>query len=196
MKGIIATITPHNFSIPFVTAKSLINTVAYAKELYGYENVSFAHVSGPLVEENRNNIFNLAKNKDWLLMVDSDMVFEPYLLPKLIKIMKDKNAGLVCGMFKEGHPPHNYPIYTSLDGLNRINKEDDGVVKIEGCGAAYILISGDVLKSLDNPFKRIEKDGKKFGEDLSFCMTLKENNFTMFCDTSASVGHVRMEVVV
>lgn len=194
MKGIIATITPHNFSIPFVTAKSLIDTVSYAKELYGYTNVSFAHVAGPLVEENRNNVFALAKGKDWLLMVDSDMVFEPHYLPKLIKVMNDKDAGLVCGFFKEGHKPHHPAIYKNIETFERIDEE--GVVKVEGCGAAFILISKKVLESFEKPFIRLEHNGKKYGEDLSFCLRLKEKDIHIYCDTSVKVGHVRLDIVI
>lgn len=194
MKGIISVITPNSFSIPFVTAKSFINSVAFAKENFGYQNVSFCHVSGPLVEENRNNVFKLAKGHDWLLMIDSDMVFEPHQVAKIISNINTK-ADLICGKFKEGHVPHKYPIYKSIETFERITDEDKGLVAIEGCGAAYTILGKKIIDTYEAPFTRIEKNGVKYGEDISLCLRLKEDGMTMLCDTTLEIGHVRMAIV-
>jgi GT2 family glycosyltransferase len=195
MKGVIATLSPSTLMIPFASAKSFIDTVSYARHLYGYENVRFAHVEGPLVEENRNNIFELSKGADWLLMADSDMVFESWQLPKMIKDMQDKDADLICGVFRAGHSPHDYTIYTNLDTFERLDKEHQGIIPIEGCGTAFILIGKRVLENFTKPFYRIDRDGKRLGQDISFCLRLRDAGYKMYCDTDIKIGHLRLTTI-
>lgn len=195
MRLLIATLSPTTAMIPFETANCLINAISFAKQLYGYQNVDYSHVASPLVEENRNNIFEIAKDYDRLMMIDSDMVFEPHMIPQLMQIMDEKDADLVCGVFRSGTEPYPYTIYTKLENFETLKEENQGVKPIEACGTAFILIGKRPLEQFEKPFYRIDWQGKRLGQDLSFCKRLLDAGMKLYCDTQMKIGHLRFQAI-
>src|SRR4029077_8937665 len=58
-------------------------------------------VPGPYIHENRNRLVSefLEAGRDWLFMVDNDMVFEPRDVWELFKIADEKGPGVYGGPY-------------------------------------------------------------------------------------------------
>ena len=78
--------------------------------------------------------------------------------------------------------------------------EIDSVLNVDITGAAFLLIHADVLSEMydehgENWFSEITRFGEVCGEDMSFCLRLKEMNEPLWIDTSLKVGHIKKTVI-
>ena len=74
--------------------------------------------------------------------------------------------------------------------------EPGTVLKVGGCGAGCLLIHRRVLQAIGGDwFSEITRDGRVFGEDLSFCVRAAGAGFGVHADTGARAGHVKTTVV-
>jgi len=159
---------------------------------------SIANTKGMVTDQARNNLasrFMHQKNPkcDYLLFLDSDMIFPSNLLKRLLKVDADIVTGLA---FKKWFP--HYPTIFKKRGrdyLSMVNYPRNEIIDVDGCGMACALIKRKVFEEIPEPwfeFKIIKKDGKKMvlGEDLVFCQKAKKAGFSIKCDTGIVCGHV------
>lgn len=134
---------------------------------------------------------------DYVLFIDSDMVFNRNLLVNLIKADKD----IVTGLAMMRKPPYNPCIYKKVRvGAPGETQTDfykdysEGLIEIEGCGMACCLIKTEV-------FKAIKKKSLCFfpmatlGEDLAFCVRARQCGYKLYADTRIKVGHLGQTIV-
>ncbi len=141
----------------------------------------FIIASSPYIHENRNELTRafLQTDRDWMFMVDNDMVFEPSDVFALLKAAEERGPGIysapypmengnfVCGPWS---PDPDEIAYHPLQ------KVPDTVVPCGMVGAGFTLIHREVLEAVgEEPWRSVRST---FGEDVSFCWRAKEAGYT------------------
>ena len=145
--------------------------------------------------------FNGKIDYDYLMWIDSDMVFNPQHFKRLL----DHNKDIVSGIYmmddgkhfatcknwdeeffkKHGH--FEFLIFVDVKGR-------EGLLEVCYTGMGYMLVKKGVFESMEYPwFKPVEKqigDMKDFTmEDVAFCLKAKEKGFKILIDPGVRVGH-------
>lgn len=138
-------------------------------------------------------------NYDYLLFLDSDMVFTPDLLRKMLAADKD----IVSGLAFMRKPPYNPCLYNRLRlGVAGEREEefltdfDAGLVPIEGCGMACCMIKVSVLKEMRAHNSSLFWPFYGYGEDLTFCIKARKDKFEIWGDTRIKVGHLGGTIIL
>ena len=166
------------------------------------ENCAIAFQMGSLIYTSRNNLGTMAINKgvDYVLWLDSDMIFQPDVLKKLIE---DRDKGdIITGIYYRRVKPFKPVLFSKLhideNGCDWEGYDDyptDKVFEIEGCGFGCVLTPTQVL------FDVLSKHGDMFapiggvGEDLSFCWRARECGYKIVADPKIQCGHVGHYVI-
>lgn len=156
---------------------------------------------GSLIYDSRNKLAAMAveMEADYILWLDSDMVFPPDTLDRMLKTMDDHpEVDVLSGLyFRRGHP-FTPVLFDKLeigdDGLVFEDKLDvpEELTEVAGCGFGCVLMRTDLL--LDIAAK--EGGGVWFtpisnaGEDCAFCIRARREGYRIFCDPSISLGHM------
>jgi hypothetical protein len=139
---------------------------------------------------------------DRMLWLDSDQTFEPDFMERLSAHL-DNGYEMVSGLYFTRKPPHKPTIFKTC-GIERIGEgllsptadcyvdyPKDSLFEIAACGFGGVMLTVDLLKRVR------EKLGKLpfspvlgFGEDLSFCMRVREVDGHIYCDSGAKMGHI------
>jgi hypothetical protein len=151
----------------------------------------FSMISNSLVYESREYIADqfLKSDCEYLMFIDSDMTFHPL---SVLYLLRHKRDFVTAKAFKRV-PPYQPCFYTRLEYENGIPTLEtpieygEGLLKIEGSGLACALIHRSVFEKIEKPY--FYPIGK-LGEDLSFCLRMKEKEIEMYCDTTIQFGHL------
>jgi len=174
---------PNNALVSWLFVDSLL-AVAREHIVYTAEGTSIA--------DNKNQIFERArkKNED-LLIIDSDMVFQPNQVHTLFEHLQTKD--IVTGTAVIGQPPYAPAIFKRTEKDYKSIEPQEGVNRIDACGAFFLGISKESIKKMpENPFKQIEEGDLLHGIDISFCMRASAKGLSIWCDSTLSIGHLRM----
>lgn len=168
------------------TVECLISTLGHCIQNRIRVKVTFAegtlvtHVRNKLVEE-----FLKAPHYTHLFFIDSDMVFNPEWLEKLLKHDKDMICGIartrgdICyNVYEKHEPTGKYRPLGTLEGAAPL-------MEIDATGMAFMLMKRKVV-ALVREFNSV---GEK-SEDMLFCEKAKEMGFKIFCDTDVRLGHL------
>lgn len=173
-----------------------------------YEVVQYSARSGLYVQENRNRLVKalLEEGADWLLQLDGDESFQPYLLRQLMQTADSVERPIVVGL------------YTNLGGIddrtgaitliNCIYKEaEDGrytavdppedlqPFEVAAAGTGVMLCHRSVFEKLEYPWFWVDlyenEDGstQMMNEDLGFCRAARVAGFPIWCNPLAEVVH-------
>lgn len=163
--------------------------------------------SGVNVAHGRNEVARkfLDTEDDWLLMVDSDMVFKPAQVFELVESAKVAGPCLMSGLYfgldhGQVHP-HIYIVKGEEFG-RADSYPPDKIVPVMGCGAGFLLIHRDVLTSVEKAayseawpwFQETERDGSRIGEDITFAFRAIDQGFPIWLHTGVVVGHHKSRV--
>ena len=144
------------------------------------------------------------KNKyDYILWIDSDMVFESTVLYDLLEADKDI-VSAVCFMRRAPYEPC---IYSKMrmgatleeDQIEKYYDYPEGVFEVEACGLAMVLMKvvvlEDILYKTGQPFFPIRSDHRTLGEDLSFCYNARKSGHKIWATSKPKVGHIGKMIV-
>lgn len=158
---------------------------------------------------------------DWLWFIDTDMVFRPDTLERLLAAADPKErpiVGALCFSVLRGDQREIIPtIYQFNDDGHFARAMDlppDGVHRVAATGTGCLLIHRSVLEAIakhkpnpDGPawgetswpwFKWSDWDGPDgpdvMGEDLTFCLRATAAGFPIHVDTRIDVGHAKLRV--
>ena len=156
---------------------------------------------GSLVYNARNNLARQAikAEADWVLWLDSDMVFSPDLLQRMMKVCTENDIDFLTALCFRRKPPYTPCLFDKLERLpddkgasyTALMSVPDGRFKVGGCGFAGVLMSTDVLMSVASKFNgRMFDPLPGFGEDVSFCWRARQCGYEIWCDSSIEMGHV------
>lgn len=168
-------------------------------------NTYVALESSSLVYDARNHLCLKAFEKqcDYIMWLDSDMVFPPETVVELIRIAEEEKADLVTGLYFK----RVFPTQPVLAKQVKWSQGKDGVIDsgaevyvdypkdqlfpIEGCGLGCALVRVSTIDEVGartgmSPFQPLPY----LSEDYSFCFRLKQLGKKMLCDSRIKVGHV------
>lgn len=190
--------------------RSLVRLI-FAEERIFPPDGGVIHIrSGPRVAAARNAIVRTflteRPNANWLLMLDSDMVFEPDLVDRLLNVSQDNDVKIVGGLcFGGGYTNEIFPTMYMMEGENIgpiADIPEDKLVRVDGTGAACLLVHRSVYDAMIGKFEDPHQwfaetiwHGKEIGEDLSFCLRAKLCGFDTYVHTGIQVGHARTKVL-
>lgn len=158
---------------------------------------------GSLVYNARNNLARQAikAEADWVLWLDSDMVFSPDFLQRMLKVCTENNIDFLTALCFRRKPPYTPTLFDRLEKVDKgasytaLMSVPDGRFKVGGCGFAGVLLSTDVLLSVASKFGRMFDPIYGFGEDLAFCWRARQCGYDIWCDSDIEMGHVGQTIV-
>lgn len=159
-----------------------------------------------LIEFEMGSLINFSRDKlagkalgagaDYILWLDSDMVFEPDLL---IRLMADiRGRDLVTGIYHYRKPPYRPVIWEQFrhqdaNGEKAINQyldyPKDRLFKVEACGFGGCLMRTSMIEPIVARFQALFEPLKACGEDMSFCSRATACGFQMWADPAIQLGH-------
>lgn len=190
MKVFIA--VPSMDTIPALFAQSLALLQRDCEVQIGWE-------VGSLVYHARNNLARqaLKTDADYVLWLDSDMVFAPDTLIRMLKVCKDNDIDFLTAVCFRRKPPYTPCLFDRLEKVEKgasytaLLSVPDGLFQVGGCGFAGVLMRSDVLLSVQSRFEgRMFDPMDGFGEDVSFCWRARQCGYDIWCDSSIEFGHV------
>jgi GT2 family glycosyltransferase len=146
---------------------------------------------------------------DYLMWIDSDMVFQPEQFFKLI----DHDKDVVSGMYKMSDNK-NYATVENMDEDffeqwsyyqflqdNDIKKKNGKLFKADYTGMGWMLVKYGVIEKMKYPYFYPRKTTHKPGweefvwDDVEFCLRVREAGFDVWVDPNIIPGHEKMMVL-
>jgi hypothetical protein len=151
----------------------------------------FCMVSNSLIYDAREYIAHefVKSENDYLMFIDSDMTFHPNSVEMLLR----HNLEFVTAKAFKRVKPYQPCFYTKFeykDGVPELEapaQYGEGLLPIEGAGLACALIKRSAFEKIQQPYFFPLPN---VGEDLTFCLKLKEAGVKMYCDTTLQFGHL------
>lgn len=160
------------------------------------------HTSGAYIDYNRDRIAQraISENTDYVLMIDSDMVYPHTVADTLIS--RDKDV-IGCVYYSPSHDTNtgeNTVVRPMLFDYNqktqqfhpwpKCDKEEP--FQIDAIGTGLMLIKIKVFKKIKQPwFFFFERRGEILGEDLGFCLQCMAKKVEVWVDPTVEAGHVK-----
>ncbi len=165
------------------------------------KSFELAEVEGTNVAMQRNIAVRGFLQTDFthLLFVDSDMIIPKNALMKLLSNGKDVVTGLYFQKKEPFFPVIGKRLGDRLEWL--VDYQQNSLIEVEYCGMGCLLIKREVLETMLPKIEVIDgipqffRYSKNFTEDIYFCDKVRENGFTIFCDTTVKCGHIRQTSV-
>lgn len=134
----------------------------------------------------------LDMGSDYVLWIDSDMVFPADSLERLLAHDKD----MVTALYFKRRGDHAPVIYSGMDENGGVltcsdYPRDGSLFKVWGCGFGMVLMKTEVIRRTVK-----ETNGLAFHpftnmtEDLSFCYRWNQAGGEIWCDGSLKLGHM------
>ena len=167
---------------------------------------------GPQLEEARNLLVErfLDTPAEWLFSTDTDMTFDHDSVERLLATADPTDAPLVGGLcFGVNAEFGQFPaMYRLIDGMPHVlfDEADGAIHHVDATGGAFTLTHRTVFEKYERAgphrwFHRREvpptslHPGGILGEDLSWCVWLRECGVPIVVDTSVVAGHVKPSTV-
>ena len=168
------------------------------------DDVACSFQMGSLIYTSRNNLaLQAIKGEfDYMLWLDSDMVFSQDILVQMKKTLDKKGLDMLSGLYFRRVPPFTPVLFDQLD----ISEEGictwtdwkdvpEGLFKVGGCGFGCVLMKTDVLFDVQCKYGELFNPIANMGEDLSFCWRARQCGYDIWCDSSIVLGHVGYTVI-
>ena len=164
--------------------------------------IKFAYSASSLVYDSRNGLARKAicERFDRVLWLDSDMQFSPDLFRKLSDDL-DEGRDFVSGLYFTRKQPYK-PVIFKKAGYEQVDNgvkpiaeayyeyPKDSVFEVEAAGFGGVMMNTSLLSEVEKNFGLPFSPIMGFGEDISFCLRVKELGKKMYCDSSVKMGHV------
>ena len=153
--------------------------------------------------------FNGNADYDFLFWIDSDVIFTPVDILKLINYNLDIVSG--CYIMKDNQ---NYPIVEKFDdefflkhaSYKFVDRETlstkSSLFEVAYVGFGFLCVKKGVFEAMDYPYfspvkmKINEKIQDYASEDVSWCIKATKLGFKIFVDPSIKVGHQKSIVLI
>lgn len=172
------------------------------------KKTQFAMISGSLVYNARNKLALQAfrdPQPDYIFWLDSDMVFEPDTLLRLLADAVENDLDYITGLYFKRTYPTTPLIGKTLEweqdrhtgALKKAEADPytdypkDSIFEIKCSGFGCLLMKTSIIAEAAelrraSPFEPLPG----LSEDYSFCYTIKQLGKRMWCDSAVKAGHV------
>lgn len=208
----IGNISPGHVSTRF--ADSLLRTV-------GYDRFHGNRIAGWLLVEcsanvstGRNEVVErfLASPAQWLVQIDSDMIWQPDAIHRLLEVADPAERPIVGGLCfaQDGDTGIIWPTLFDIAGteeqvefLRWDEWEDGAVLPVSSTGAAFLLTHRSVLEAIRDQgfskaypwFQERELGGLRSGEDTTFCIRAGLVGAKVYVHTGVTIGHIKKHTI-
>lgn len=155
-----------------------------------------SYLSGSMIYDARDRFAQAAitGNFDYVLWIDSDMVFEPDLLHRLLESIEGRD--FVCGLYFRRMPPYTPAAYETLEPFPMpVMEVHKNIFEIGAAGFGCVLTRTKMLKDVFDKFGTAFCPFEDMGEDIAFCKRAKSIGYKLHCDPTVKVGHVGRIIV-
>lgn len=144
---------------------------------------------------------------DYMMWIDSDIVFKTNDFFKLLNMNKD----IASGWYTQ--PGGSTPVVEKMDDehfkkygsyqfiSSKEMKERTSVFKADYIGFGWVLVKHGVFESIDYPWfapKMLQFDENTFemcSEDVSFCIDARKMGYNIWVDPTIKLGHEKIQVL-
>ena len=159
--------------------------------------------SGSLIYTSRNALATQAiqMNADYVFWLDSDMVFKPDTLVRMMDTLQKNDIDILTGLYFRRVPPYTPVLYNVLDiegvkaDFSEFDQIPDKLFEVGACGFGCVLMKTDVFFDVQGKFGNMFAPIGNNGEDVAFCWRARECGYKVICDPSVICGHVGYSVV-
>jgi len=152
----------------------------------------------------------------WLLMLDTDMTFQPDLVEALLEHADEDKAPIVGGLcFSMDNDGKLFPTLYDVMGTTESPEfvryhewQPESMMQVFATGAACLLIHRNALRAVrdhrdvDRPgqigfsqafpwFQETDFYGRAMGEDITFCLRAGRAGLPVFVNTAVKLGHIK-----
>ena len=167
------------------------------------DECTLAMKSGSLVYTARNDLATLAisMEADYVLWLDSDMVFDPDLLERMMKTAKENDIDILTGLYFRRVQPFSPVLFDKIEieddvcEWSEFREIPEGLFEVGACGFGCVLMKTDVFFDVQSKFGNMFAPIANNGEDIAFCWRARQCGYKIICDPSIICGHVRTSVV-
>jgi len=171
-------------------------------------------LSGPYLDIGRNKLTEkFVKDTDceWLLMVDSDIVWSLDDVRKLVSAADHDERPVVSGIYYSPFDSGTFPVvyrwgFTEVDGEKTavlVNDNwdeskwpEDDIMRVDSFGAGFMLISRRLLEKMVDKygfpapwFLCQVVNGTMMGEDHLFCLRVAHMGYSLYIHTGVRLKH-------
>lgn len=137
-----------------------------------------------------------AMKGDWLLMLDTDVAFEPDFAARLVGTMNRYRLDIVTGIYSYKTPPHAPVVYM----FNHESQRHEQIVEwdrsteifnVDSAGGGCLLVRRSVFERITHAFREnaFARMGTK-GEDHSFFTRARELGIQAWCAWKVEMQHL------
>ena len=168
--------------------------------------VQYTAYNGPHIYYNRSTVGSQADARntlvdeiqgDWLLMLDTDMVFTPSIVVDLLEIADKNKIDVLTGLYYQRRAPY-YPLayrqvnekFLTIDP----SESEHPVIPIDGAGGGCLFVRRKVFDRIKNELK--EKPFTiigSLGEDLSVFSRLKKLEIHVYLAKDIKLEHLTLQ---
>ena len=164
---------------------------------------AIAFQMGSLIYMARNELAMKAihMGADYILWLDSDMVFEPDLMTRLFESLKANDADFVSGLYFKRFPPYEPVVYSKFDIVDdeiiaeKMTEVPETVTAVGGVGFGCVLMSTALALAVYNEYNTMFAPIGNVGEDIAFCYRAQTLGYKVLLDPSIRCGHVGHYVI-
>ena len=173
---------------------------------YGIEDtqISVWFNLGSLIYSSRDQIAKkaLLDEADLIMWFDSDMVFNPDTLIRMLKLI-DEGNDMVTGIYYRRTPPFSPVAFKTMD-LNEdgtafdwteFDEIPDGLFEVGACGFGCVLMKTEIFVAVFAKFGLMFTPIANCGEDIAFCWRARQCGYKIIADPSISLGHVGYTII-
>lgn len=158
---------------------------------------------GSLIYTSRNTLAQKAieMEADYVLWLDSDMVFPPDLLERMMARLKKDDIDILTGLYFRRVRPFSPVLFDRLEMVGNVcnwsefKDIPEEPFEVGGCGFGCVLMDTVVFFDVQSRFGSMFAPIGNTGEDLAFCWRARECGYKIICDPSIKCGHVGHIVV-
>lgn len=165
--------------------------------------------SGSLIYTSRNALATAAiqSEADYVFWLDSDMVFQPDTLKRMLKTLQERDLDMLTGLYFRRVPPYSPVLFDKLEingeghlgeiacDFSEFKSIPDDLFEVGACGFGCVLMKTDVFFDVQSKFGNMFAPIGNNGEDVAFCWRARQCGYKIFCDPSVICGHVGYSVV-
>ncbi len=166
------------------------------------DDVSISFVVGSLVYSARNNLAKTAVDlgADWVFWLDSDMVFPPDTLQRMLKTCKEKDIDFLTGVYFRRVAPFTPVLFKEMSDDGHEAEEfkeipKDELFEVRACGFGCVLMKTNVIVDVFSTHMNMFTPIEGSGEDISFCIRARQCGYKVIADPTIPLGHVGHAVI-
>ena len=187
-----------------ITAESFTSLMQLYSHLNKHYQVSFTTSIATYLHEGRalitKNSYDINKKApiDYLMWVDSDMVYNVGDFEKSLKMMKKKDIDFLSALYFTKRSKACKPVYLIKKGEDyklAENYPPNTLLRVDGVGFGFFLCKASSIFKLHekygNKLWKLENDntGRMVGEDVIFSRCVTAEGLKMYVWTDICVGH-------